>query len=61
MHVCSTRRLNVLAERGYSSAFAGLVTGRSGISRVTFYQLFGGGEDCFLAVFERTVARVAAE
>ncbi|HZL48877.1 MAG TPA: TetR/AcrR family transcriptional regulator [Solirubrobacteraceae bacterium] len=53
--------VDVLAEKGYSSAFAGLVTGRSGISRLTFYELFDGGEDCFLAAFDEAVAQIAAE
>lgn len=53
--------VEVLAEKGYSSAFAGLVTGRSGVSRLTFYELFDGGEACFLAVFDRAVAQIAAE
>jgi len=53
--------VDVLAEKGYSSAFAGRVTGRSGISRLTFYELFDGGEACFLAAFDEAVARIAAE
>ncbi|HEY5045167.1 MAG TPA: TetR/AcrR family transcriptional regulator [Solirubrobacteraceae bacterium] len=53
--------VDVLAEKGYSSVFAGLVTGRSGVSRLTFYELFDGGEDCFLAVFDRAVAQIAVE
>ena len=52
--------VDVLAQKGYSSVFAGLVTGRSGVSRLTFYELFDGGEDCFLAVFDRAVAQIAA-
>src|ERR1700727_54858 len=52
--------VDVLAEKGYSSAFAGLVTGRAGVSRLTFYELFDGGEDCFLALFDRVVAEITA-
>ncbi|HEY5045173.1 MAG TPA: TetR/AcrR family transcriptional regulator [Solirubrobacteraceae bacterium] len=53
--------VDVLAEKGYSSVFAGLVTGRSGVSRLTFYELFDGGEACFLAAFDQAVTQIAVE
>jgi AcrR family transcriptional regulator len=53
--------VDVIAEYGYTTVFAGLVVGRSGISRLTFYQLFHGGEDCFLSVFDDTISKIAAE
>ncbi len=33
------------------------VTGRAGVSRRTFYDLFDDREDCFLAIFDEVVAR----
>jgi AcrR family transcriptional regulator len=53
--------VDVIAEYGYTTVFAGLVVGRSGISRLTFYQLFHGGEDCFLAVLDDTISKLTAE
>jgi AcrR family transcriptional regulator len=53
--------IDVLAERGYSSAFAARVTSHSGLSRLTFYRLFDGAEDCFLAVFDQAIAQIVAE
>jgi AcrR family transcriptional regulator len=53
--------VEVVAEHGYSSAFATRVTSHSGISRLTFHQLFDGGEGCLLAAFDRAVAQIAVE
>jgi AcrR family transcriptional regulator len=36
------------------------VTGRAGVSRRTFYDLFEDREDCFLAAFEEAVTRASA-
>jgi AcrR family transcriptional regulator len=35
------------------------VTGRAGVSRRTFYDLFEDREDCFLAAFEEALARAS--
>ena len=53
--------VEVVAEYGYSSAFAARVTSHAGISRLTFHQLFDSGEDCFLAAFDHGVERIAAQ
>jgi AcrR family transcriptional regulator len=56
-----TAAVKVLAEYGYTPAFSGLVTGRAGISRRTFQELFGGSEGCFLAAFDDAVEQMSAE
>ncbi len=56
--------VQVVAEEGASSVTVARVVSRAGVSRRTFYDLFDGCEDCFLAVFEDALARtgrVAAE
>ena len=50
--------VQVVAELGYAAATVPRVTGRAGMSRLTFYQLFNNREDCFLVAFERTLDRV---
>ena len=47
----------VVSELGYSGMSVARVTGRAGVSRRTFYDLFEDREDCFLAAFEDAVAR----
>ncbi len=47
----------VVAEGGLGSATVARIVTRAGVSRRTFYELFSGCDDCFLAVFEDTVAR----
>ncbi|MGH2912689.1 MAG: TetR/AcrR family transcriptional regulator, partial [Solirubrobacteraceae bacterium] len=42
----------VAAERGYAGASVAPVVARAGISRRTFYEMFDGREECFLAAFE---------
>jgi AcrR family transcriptional regulator len=50
--------VQVIAEDGGAgSVTVARVVARAGVSRRTFYDLFGGCEDCFLAVFEDALAR----
>lgn len=49
--------VEVIAEHGYGEMSVARVTGRAGVSRRTFYDLFRDREDCFLAAFQETVAR----
>jgi AcrR family transcriptional regulator len=44
--------VEVAAEHTYIGATVARVVARAGISRRTFYELFEGREDCFLAAFE---------
>jgi AcrR family transcriptional regulator len=48
----------VLAEEGYWGMSVARVTRRARVSRRTFYDVFEGREDCFLAAFDRAVERV---
>src|ERR1700722_14668338 len=50
--------IEVSAELGYLGAAVAPVVARAGVSRRTFYELFDGREDCFLAAFEWGVAQV---
>jgi AcrR family transcriptional regulator len=43
--------VEVAAEQGFVGAAVGRVVKRAGVSRRTFYDLFDGREDCFLAAF----------
>jgi AcrR family transcriptional regulator/DNA-binding MarR family transcriptional regulator len=52
-----TAMVHVVAEGGVGSATVARVVARAGVSRRTFYEQFSGCEDCFLAVFEDTLAR----
>jgi AcrR family transcriptional regulator len=47
----------VACERGAGDVSVGHVVERAGVSRRTFYELFDGREDCFLAAFDEAVAR----
>jgi AcrR family transcriptional regulator/DNA-binding MarR family transcriptional regulator len=49
--------VEVAAEQGYIGAAVAPVVARAGVSRRTFYELFDGREDCFLAAFEWGVAQ----
>jgi AcrR family transcriptional regulator len=49
----------VVSEYGYGRMSVARVTGRARVSRRTFYDVFVDREDCFLAVFDDTVARVS--
>jgi AcrR family transcriptional regulator len=56
--------VRVVAEHGVSATTVSRVVKHASVSRRTFYELFSGCEDCFLAVFEDTVAcasRIARE
>jgi AcrR family transcriptional regulator len=50
--------VDVAAERGMADTAVAHVVARSGVSRRTFYEIFNGREDCFLAAFEDAVERV---
>jgi AcrR family transcriptional regulator len=47
----------LVCERGAGGVTVAHVVARSGVSRRTFYELFDDREDCFLAAFDRAVAR----
>src|SRR4029077_5046318 len=47
----------VVGECGYAGMSVARITGRAGVSRRTFYDLFEDREDCFVAVFDEAVAR----
>jgi AcrR family transcriptional regulator len=49
----------VVSAYGYPKMTVSRVTGRAGVSRRTFYELFEDRDDCFLAVFEDAVARAS--
>jgi AcrR family transcriptional regulator/DNA-binding MarR family transcriptional regulator len=50
--------LREIDERGYACTTVAHITGRSRISRRTFYELFANREECLLAVLEQAVALV---
>jgi len=50
----------VVSEGGYRRLTARRVSGRAGVSNKTFYDLFAGREDCFLAAFDEAVEELAA-
>ncbi len=52
-----TAAAEVVAEHGYAGMSVARVTGRAGVSRRTFYDLFDDREDCFMAIFDEVVAR----
>ncbi len=54
-----TAMVQEVAERGAGNVSVGHVVGRSGVSRRTFYEIFDGREDCFLAAFDEAVERTA--
>jgi AcrR family transcriptional regulator len=49
--------LHVVGERGFAGASVGLVTARAKVSSRTFYELFEGRRDCFLAVIDEQTER----
>ena len=51
--------LREAAEAGREATSVGVIVGRAGVSRRTFYDLFGAREDCFEAVFEHALAEIA--
>ncbi|HEY2282670.1 MAG TPA: TetR/AcrR family transcriptional regulator [Solirubrobacteraceae bacterium] len=50
----------VVADDGVGAATVARVVARAGVSRRTFYDMFSGCEDCFLAMFESTVEHASA-
>lgn len=50
--------LRAAAELGYRQATVQDVIDRAGVSRPTFYEHFANKEDCFLAAFDTTAARL---
>jgi AcrR family transcriptional regulator len=55
----ATERL--VAERGCAGTSIEAIVKGAGVSSVTFYEFFGGKEDCFLAAFDRAVEAGAEE
>jgi AcrR family transcriptional regulator/DNA-binding MarR family transcriptional regulator len=49
----------VVSEHGYGQMSVTRITGHARVSRRTFYDVFADREDCFLAVFDDTVAQVS--
>jgi AcrR family transcriptional regulator len=52
--------VDVVSEHGAANVTVAHIVSRSGVSRRTFYELFAGREDCFLAAFDQAIARIAA-
>jgi AcrR family transcriptional regulator len=52
--------VEVVGECGFADTSVGLVAARARVSRRTFYKLFDGLEDCFMAVMDRATQRAAA-
>jgi AcrR family transcriptional regulator len=53
--------VEIAAADGYQSSSVGRVVARAGISRRTFYELFTGREECYLAALDQGVAGIAAQ
>jgi AcrR family transcriptional regulator len=47
--------VHVVAAKGYGAMTVGDLTGKAGVSRTTFYELFEDKEDCFLAAYDNAV------
>lgn len=65
-HVTEIQRARMLSaaveaieENGYARLTVAQVIGRAKVSRKTFYDLFDDREDCFLAVFDRTLTQMS--
>jgi AcrR family transcriptional regulator len=52
--------VEVVGELGYAGMTVARVIGRAKVSRKTFYDLFADRQDCFIAVFDETIARTHA-
>jgi AcrR family transcriptional regulator len=52
--------VEAIADSGYGRFTVAQVISRAKVSRKTFYDVFADSEDCFLAVFEQTLAQVSA-
>jgi AcrR family transcriptional regulator len=64
-HVAVVQRARLLAgavravdKYGYAHATVSEITALAHVSRRTFYELFAGGEECLLAMFEEVLGRV---
>ena len=55
-----TAMVQEVSERGAANVSVGHVVGRSGVSRRTFYEIFDGREECFLAAFDEALQHAAA-
>jgi AcrR family transcriptional regulator len=53
--------VEVAAAHGFAGATVGRVVKRAGVSRRTFYDLYDGREDCFLAAFEWGIEQGSAQ
>jgi AcrR family transcriptional regulator len=54
-----TAMAQICAEQGAANVTVSHIVERAGVSRRTFYELFSDREDCFLAVLEEGLARIA--
>jgi AcrR family transcriptional regulator/DNA-binding MarR family transcriptional regulator len=52
--------IDVISELGYGQATVEQVTGRAGVSRKTFYDLFDDREDCAAAAFQQAISEARA-
>jgi AcrR family transcriptional regulator len=52
--------VQVVMEDGYGQMSVARVTGRAGVSRRTFYEVFEDREACFLAAFDQAIAEMRA-
>jgi AcrR family transcriptional regulator len=52
--------IETVGEHGYHGVRVADVVGRAGVSRKTFYELFGGKDDCFCATYGALVDRLLA-
>jgi AcrR family transcriptional regulator len=50
--------VKAVAEKGYGGTSVADITKHAGVSRTTFYEVFDDKEDCFLAAYEETAARL---
>jgi AcrR family transcriptional regulator len=53
--------VGTVEELGYAGATVARITGRAGVSRRTFYELFGNREECLAAVLDDVVAAIQSE
>jgi AcrR family transcriptional regulator len=47
-----------VAEKGYGATTVADVIAGAGVSRATFYELFGDKEDCFIAAHDELIGRL---
>lgn len=53
--------LESVAERGYAATTVADIVSRANVSRRTFYELYRGRDDCFVAAFESAVGYVIGQ